>query len=200
MGVVVHDDMWEAIQALPERQRKSMAYALLEFAFDGVEPQKAPWLSTFIALKGRVKLSSERSKAGKKGRQKRYSADFANVLLGEPAEDLPSYKEDEVEDEGSIPPIAPPEFIKQTIDIWNRVTGQNIFDLTGETKQRLRRIAESGRTVEDVEKVVTKKRKQWEGDPKMGSFLRPDVVFKKFEEYLNEPDGNEYGDVPVVRL
>ena len=202
MGVVIHDDMWKAIQALPERQRKGMAYALLEYGFDKVEPEKAPWLSTFLAMKERIKLSSERSKPGRKGRQKRYSAEFANTLLEGGSGNLPSYKEVEDEVKGNTPYISPqPTFTKQTLDLWNEITGQSVMDLTGETKMRLKRIEESGRTIEDVAKVIRKKNRQWMGDPKMGSFLRPEVVFKRFEEYLNEPEPEStYEDVPALRL
>lgn len=202
MGVVIHDDMWEAVQALPERQRKGMVYALLEYAFDGVEPDKAPWLSTFIALKTRVKLSSERSKSGKKGRQKRFSADFANALLDGQTQDLPSYKEGE-DEVGVESPYKPPQqtFTSKTLELWNSITGQSVMDLTGETKMRLKRIEESGRTIEDVGKVIRKKNRQWRDDPKMASFLRPEVVFKRFEEYLNEPEPEAaYEDVPALRL
>lgn len=52
----------------------------------------------------------------------------------------------------------------------------------------MRRIFDAGRTVDDVRAVVRKKRDQWESDPRMCRYIRPDTLLgDKFESYLNEP-------------
>lgn len=51
----------------------------------------------------------------------------------------------------------------------------------------------SGATVQDCKCVIAKKRRDWIGDEKMSSYLRPATLFNatKFEQYLGEliPDG-----------
>lgn len=97
-------------------------------------------------------------------------------------------------------------FAAQCLKAWNEETGQDVRVFPGTVFSDLRDIRLSGRTVEDVRRVVRTKRDQWADDPKMRRFLRPSTVFKagKFEEYANETGGKEapyepdFGDVETL--
>ena len=125
MGMVIHDDYWEAAKLLPKAQQTPFLMALLAYGMEGAEPDgRPPWLATFVAFRGRMDLGRKRSRAGaqaegkpkpRKSGKRKQNKD----LLSEDAEakhtdkekqnkDLPSRVEDEVEDEvekeGENPP------------------------------------------------------------------------------------------------
>ena len=78
-------------------------------------------------------------------------------------------------------------FIADALDIFNAETGLDVRDLTPEAMLGLQRIRGSGRTLDDVRRVVRAKREQWGGDQRMRRYLRPSTLFgEKFEEYLAE--------------
>lgn len=73
MGMVIHDDFWEACQAMPEKQRAPFLYALVEYRFNKKEPKGSPpWLPTFIVLKQRIDMGDEASERGRKMAQARW--------------------------------------------------------------------------------------------------------------------------------
>lgn len=95
-------------------------------------------------------------------------------------------------DPDDLPSDEPGEFERfavECIDAFNAVTGKDYRSSGGKDWLDLRRIYDSGRTVDDVRKVVAAKQEQW-ADSDMAKFIRPSTLFgKKFEEYLNEGEG-----------
>lgn len=95
-------------------------------------------------------------------------------------------------DPDDLPSDEPGEFERfamECIDAFNAITGKDYRSSGGKDWLDLRRIYDSGRTVEDVRKVVASKQEQWT-DSDMAKFIRPSTLFgKKFEEYLNEGEG-----------
>ncbi len=78
-------------------------------------------------------------------------------------------------------------FIADALDIFNAETGLDVRDLTPEAMLGLQRIRGSGRTLEDVRRVVRAKRDQWSGNSRMRSYIRPSTLFgERFEEYFAE--------------
>ena len=66
MGVVIHDDFWEAAQCMPEKQRAPFLYAILEYRFAGVEPKgNPPWLPTFMVIRKRMDMADAKSAKGR---------------------------------------------------------------------------------------------------------------------------------------
>ena len=95
-------------------------------------------------------------------------------------------------DPDDLPSDEPGEFERfavECIDAFNAITGKDYRSSGGKDWLDLRRIYDSGRTVEDVRKVVAAKQGQW-ADSDMAKFIRPSTLFgAKFEEYLNEGEG-----------
>ena len=80
MGFYIQDDMWEAVSALPRRQREEVITALCRLAFDGEEEDlKGPSLALFIAFRDRVLLSMKRSRSGANGGKQTPSKPEANA-------------------------------------------------------------------------------------------------------------------------
>ena len=80
MGFYIQDDMWEAVSALPRRQREEVITALCRLAFDGEEEDlKGPSLALFIAFRDRVLLSIQRSRSGANGGKQTPSKPEANA-------------------------------------------------------------------------------------------------------------------------
>ena len=78
-------------------------------------------------------------------------------------------------------------FIADALAIFNAETGLDVRDLTPEAMLGLQRIRGSGRTLEDVRRVVRAKRDQWSGNSRMRSYIRPSTLFgERFEEYFAE--------------
>ena len=73
MGMVIHDDFWEAAQAMPEKQRAPFIYALVEYRFTGKEPSGKPaWLPAFLVVKNRLDLGDEASNKGRRAARARW--------------------------------------------------------------------------------------------------------------------------------
>ena len=118
---------------------------------------------------------------------------------------MPSRVESERESESEttpLPLLSPSSldggfgFLSACLEAWNDETGQALLAFPARARESLLRIERSGRTVEDVRRVAAKKQRQWSGDPKMRQYIRPTTLLgDRFEEYLNEPDGEVEGDV-----
>lgn len=73
------------------------------------------------------------------------------------------------------------------IDYLNRRTGKKYSVKTKKTAQLVHKLLDNGFTVEDFERVIDIKCKQWLNNEKMNQYLRPRTLFsEKFEDYLNE--------------
>ena len=79
------------------------------------------------------------------------------------------------------------EETKHIIDYLNKRTGKKYSVKTKKTAQLIHKLLDNGFTVEDFEKVIDIKCKQWLNNDKMNQYLRPRTLFsEKFEDYLNE--------------
>ena len=75
----------------------------------------------------------------------------------------------------------------EIINCLNDAIGSNYRPNTKKTKELIHARLSEGFTVEDFKTVIYRKTKQWQNDPKMVKFLRPETLFgSKFEGYLNE--------------
>ena len=75
----------------------------------------------------------------------------------------------------------------EIINCLNDALGSNYRPNTKKTKELIHARLSEGFTVEDFKTVIYRKTKQWQNDPKMVKFLRPETLFgNKFEGYLNE--------------
>ena len=75
----------------------------------------------------------------------------------------------------------------EVVDYLNQRTGRCFRPTTKATAKHISaRIAE-GYRIEDFKRVIDVKSAQWESDPNMSRYLRPETLFgPKFESYLNE--------------
>lgn len=79
------------------------------------------------------------------------------------------------------------EETKHIIDYLNKRTGKKYSVKTKKTAQLIHKLLDNGFTVEDFERVIDIKSKQWLNNEKMNQYLRPRTLFsEKFEDYLNE--------------
>lgn len=87
-------------------------------------------------------------------------------------------------------------FATEALAAFNEITKSDVHDMSGDAWCGLRRIFESGRTIDDVRAVVEKKYAEWKDDPKMRKFVRPSTLFgERFDEYLNQkPEGDQVND------
>nr|DAU77684.1 MAG TPA: Dna polymerase B [Caudoviricetes sp.] len=83
--------------------------------------------------------------------------------------------------------------VKAIVQFLNEKTGSHYRASSAKTKKLIHTRLKEGFTVDDFEKVIVKKCKDWKADTKMAKYLRPETLFgTKFEGYLNEIDRNNY--------
>lgn len=219
MGMVIHDDFWEACQAMPEKQRAPFLYALAEYRFEKKEPKGSPpWLPTFIALKQRIDLGDEASERGRKMAQARWGKQKAQAQAEQAAqasgqhdaqahaaanaqahaqasETFGAEVEDEVEVE--IPPYSPPmpssvqdaPFWLQCLAALNDLLGTTYTTMPEKCHHMLTR-CEGGYTVDQVRGMIAYKQADWQGT-KYRKSLTPNTLFSPdhFEQYMHEAKG-----------
>ena len=79
------------------------------------------------------------------------------------------------------------EETRHIIDYLNKRAGKKYSVKTKKTAQLIHKLLDNGFTVEDFERVIDIKCKQWLSNEKMNQYLRPRTLFsEKFEDYLNE--------------
>jgi uncharacterized phage protein (TIGR02220 family) len=75
----------------------------------------------------------------------------------------------------------------EVIGYLNEKIGTSYRPSTKSTQEKIRARLHDGFTVADFKAVIDKKVAQWQKDPKMAVYLRPETLFgTKFEGYLNE--------------
>ena len=86
----------------------------------------------------------------------------------------------------------PSSIVAEIVGYLNQRIGRNFKATTKATARHIgARIAE-GYTLEDFQHVIDNKAGQWENDPNMSRYLRPETLFgPKFEAYLNEAPAKE---------
>ena len=94
--------------------------------------------------------------------------------------------------ENNVSEEKPPKVVwtdetKHIIDYLNKRAGKKYSVKTKKTVQLIHKLLDNGFTVEDFERVIDIKCKQWLDNEKMNQYLRPRTLFsEKFEDYLNE--------------
>ena len=140
-----------------------------------------------------IKRESKQGSSIKEGEGEREEdTDVSSIPPTPPEGDSRDYPALGFVDPDDLPSDEPGEFERfaaECIGAFNAVTGKDYRSTGGKDWLDLRRIYDSGRTVEDVRKVVAAKQEQW-ADSDMARFIRPSTLFgAKFEEYLNEGEG-----------
>lgn len=82
--------------------------------------------------------------------------------------------------------------VKAIVQFLNEKTGSHYRASSAKTKKLIHARLKEGFTVDDFERVIVKKCKDWKNDSKMSKYLRPETLFgTKFEGYLNEFDSKD---------
>lgn len=102
------------------------------------------------------------------------------------------YTETTTENNNNVPEEKPSKVVwteetRHIIDYLNKRAGKKYSVKTKKTAQLIHKLLDNGFTVEDFERVIDIKCKQWLNNEKMNQYLRPRTLFsEKFEDYLNE--------------
>lgn len=76
---------------------------------------------------------------------------------------------------------------KEIVDYLNDKADRKYKHTTSKTKSLIKARFNEGFNLEDFKKVIEVKVHQWNNDPKMNKYIRPETLFgTKFESYLNE--------------
>lgn len=186
MGMIIHDDYYEAAMQLPSKQRAEFMLAVIRYGFEGIEPTGTPaWLPVFTVIKKRICLSVERSKAGSKGGTKRKQNKSKTQAKENVASDLPTRVEVEGEVEVEIPPEDSP-YALLCLDALNHVLGTTYSTLPPSSARTLARF-EGVYTPEEVHTMVEYKRDEWR-DTRFKRNLTPNTLFspEHFEQYMHQ--------------
>ena len=206
-----------AIDWLPDDVKESFAWKVVEYALLDREPTfEGCEMPVWEMIKTSVDSDLKASENGGKGGRPRGAKTPRKTPLKTPGKTTSetTYKtspktlinesEAEAESESEAEaefnaPLLPPssecdneaaEFAVKALAVFNDETGSDVRDLSPAAWQGLRRIRDSGRTLDDVRSVVRRKHAQWGGSGKMAQFIRPSTLFgPKFDEYLNEVEG-----------
>ena len=190
----------EKIKAKPARQEYFTA--VIEYYYTGQEPD-FKYDAAEIGFAG-VRFSLDRSRRNSNNRRKTKPKGNANEnetkAEGNTATVRKSSREeeerrgrvtsnevtitpnpfDETDDEGAA-------FAAQALEAFNEITGKQELYLSPDAFMALRRIQDSGRTIEDVRAVIESKSAEWGDDSKMRRWIRPATLFGgNFESYLSE--------------
>lgn len=212
MGMVIHDDFWEAAQAMPEKQRAAFIYAVVRYRFTGEGPEGSPpWLPVFIAIRGRLDLADEASERGRRAAEARwgkrgesgapdepdapahadaYAPAHADAHAGAHADehagahaDASNDPDTEVEDE--VEDEKGPHIpYAEIVSALNAAAGTAYRPTSEKTRRLIRARWAEGFRLPDFEAVIATMAAAWLNDPKMSAYLRPETLFgTKFEGY-----------------
>lgn len=210
MGMVIHDDFWEACQAMPAKQRAQFLYAIVLYRFEKEEPKgNPPWLPTFLVIKDRLEMGDERSGRARdaanarweKERQRK-AEEYARASCSDDASactpadalaDAEAYAaawnsadaEVEYEIGEGEPPYSPP-YALLCLDAFNAAMGTAISTLPKDALHNLARL-EGKYPIEDVRAMVEHMRRKWEGT-KYAAGLTPKKLFgpDDFEAFMHQ--------------
>lgn len=201
------ENFYSAIKRLPEERQGAFAMKILDFAFAGVEPDldMAEGMA-FDMMKPIIEKDMGDVKNGSGGGRPKKSKTPSETHqktprktpCENPSENPPLYEseaegesEAEAEAEGESEDARAARFVAEALTAYNEESGQDVRELPGTCYADLQRIRDNGRTIEDIRRVVRRKRRQWEGDPRMAQFIRPSTIFGHFEEYVNEQEAKD---------
>lgn len=213
MGLIIHDDYYEAMCQLPQKQQGEFIAAVVRYGFEGVEPKGTPpWLPVFTVMKKRIELSAKRKSAGAAGGEKSASkrqakpkqkpsktqanSEFASTDEPKQNEDVLANCFSRVEDEDeygvrSIPPIVPQSFALQCLAVLNEVMGLTYSTMPEKCSLNLERLSETY-SLEDVRHMIEYKRNEWQGT-RYARALTPNTLFSQdhFEQYIHQSKAEE---------
>lgn len=212
MGMTIQDDMWEAAQMLPEKQRAPFVYALVAYGMDGAEPKGSPaWLPVFHVIRDRLRLSAEASERGRRmamarwgksdGAEQQHDAQaHARAYAQASGEHMHRHDaENESEKEIGVPPYSPPmhggdegaPFWLQCLAAFNDAMGTAYTTMPEKCRHMLERSA-STFTAAQVRSMVAFKREEWTGT-KYRKGLTPNTLFSPdhFEQYMHQAQAEE---------
>jgi len=204
-----------AIDWLPDDAKEGFAWKVIEYALLDREPsfegcEMPVWEMIKTSVDSDLKASENGGKGGRprsakptrktpsKTPGKTPSETSTKTLINESEAESEAESESEAEAESGKTPLPSSgecdndaaEFAVKALAVFNDETGSDVRDLSPAAWQGLRRIRDSGRTLDDVRSVVRRKHAQWGGSVKMAQFVRPSTLFgPKFDEYLNEGEG-----------
>lgn len=212
MGMTIQDDMWEAAQMLPEKQRAPFVYALVAYGMDGAEPKGSPaWLPVFHVIRDRLRLSAEASERGRRmamarwgksdGTEQQHDAQahaqaYAQACAQASDEHMHRHDaENESEIEIGVSPYSPPmqdaPFWLQCLAAFNDAMGTAYTTMPEKCRHMLERSA-STFTAAQVRSMVAFKREEWTGT-KYRKGLTPNTLFSPdhFEQYMHQAQAEE---------
>jgi len=83
--------------------------------------------------------------------------------------------------------LDPSPIVAEIVGYLNQRIGRNFKTTTKATARHISARITEGYTLKDFQQVIDSKAEQWENDPNMSRYLRPETLFgPKFEAYLNE--------------
>lgn len=198
------------------RKRADYALKILEYAFDGIEPELDEMegmafdsISSLIdddmnGNKGGRPPSNDKGSSSSPKTKPKTPVKTSLKTSFETSEQTSPYEKKVIEgnrtekkgieEAPSLPPLDDHDseaaaFAVEALEAFNAITQSDIRDMPGDAWCGLRRIFEAGRTIDDVRVVVAKKNAEWRDDAKMAKFVRPSTLFgEKFDEYLNQKD------------
>lgn len=191
MGFYFQNDYWEGAKYLPENQRKSFIFAVVNYYFTGEEIDlKREAKGQFIQVKRRIDMA--RQEANKKKNQR----DKARDKSGDSPQDKSGTllnKEGEIEGEIEVstdvdtnPPISPQGFPWACLDALNVELGVTYASMPDKCTRTLARF-EGKYDLEAVRAMIRYKREEWQGT-KYSKCLTPNTLFSPdhFEQYIHQ--------------
>lgn len=183
MGFYFQNDYWEGAKYLPENQRKTFVFAVVNYYFTGEEIDlKDQAKGQFIQVKRRIdmarqeaeKKQKQRDKSGDKPRDKR------GTLLNKEGEG-----EGEVSTNVDTNPLLSP-FAIQCLNALNEVLGTTYASMPDKCGRTLQRF-EGKYDLDAVKAMLRYKREEWQGT-KYRSCLTPNTLFSPdhFEQYIHQ--------------
>jgi len=195
---IAYCDWLETFEALPDDKAGQLAKHLFRYVND-LNPETDDILikAVFANIKHTLKrdlikyetIKLKRSESGKMGGRpkKQTKAKKANGFLGKQTK---AKKADSVNDNVSVSVNdIKKKYIPEIINYLNKKTKKDFKPSTKVTKEKINARLNEGFTIEDFQKVIDNKAKDWLTDPKMNEYLRPETLFgTKFESYLNKSE------------
>ena len=121
-----------------------------------------------------------------------YCSDCTDGTVQNEQTNTRDYQESTTENNNNVSEEKPMKVVwtdetRHIIDYLNKRAGKKWSVKTKKTVQLIHKLLDNGFTVEDFEKVIDFKCKQWLNNEEMNKYLRPETLFGgKFERYLNE--------------
>ncbi|MDY4651196.1 MAG: conserved phage C-terminal domain-containing protein [Atopobiaceae bacterium] len=196
MKISIQEDMYEVMEQLPQDQGAELAKALIEFGFEGKEPEpcKDTWYFVFLAFKGRIEMSAKRSADGAEAISRRWSKskdtdrsdvgtnDRSDVGTNDTENESESESEKEKEQWRAQVRAASEAFVSHL----NAACGTDYRADTEDTLKRVSGRLKDSYTVDDLCAVADGMAAEWLHDRRMRGYLRPKTLLAKanFESYL----------------